>query len=137
MKLLGEAFSSRSGAVTASAISSRLEIPIRITRTVLYDLISAGLVIEVESGRKDDAFVTKVPLADFIPTKILERLSRIGDSGYCSEDAAETEELLTQLWNAAETVPANAPLVAYSPEEDAADGANSSDTTSPAQKQKA
>ena len=117
MKLLGEAFSARSGAVTASAISSRLEIPIRITRTVLYDLISAGLVIEVESGRRDDAFVTKVPLADFIPTKILERLSRIGDSGYCAADAAETEELLAKLWNAAESIPANAPLVSYTPEE--------------------
>ena len=118
MKLLGNAFNNRSGAVTATAISSQLEIPIRITRTVLYDLISAGLVIEVTNDRrKDDAFVTKVPLGDFIPTTILERLSNIGDSGYMSKasEAVEAENMIAALWKTAAADPANAPLVNFTP----------------------
>jgi len=116
MKLLGNAFNNRSGAVTATAISSQLEIPIRITRTVLYDLITAGLVIEVTNDRrKDDAFVTKVPLGDFIPTTILERLSNIGDSGYMSNapEAEEAENMIASLWKTAAADPANAPLVEF------------------------
>ena len=114
MKLLGNAFNTRSGAVTVTAISSQLEIPIRITRTVLYDLITAGLVIEVTNyRRKDDAFVTKVPLTDFVPTTILERLSNIGDSGYMSNapEAVEAENVIATLWKTAAADPANAPLV--------------------------
>lgn len=117
MKLLGDAFNNRSGAVNVTDISDKLEIPIRITRAVLYDLIAAGLVIEVtHDRRKDDAFMTKVPLGDFIPTTILERLSNIGDSGYRSENAAEAENLLTGLWTAAKNDTVNVPLVVFSPE---------------------
>ena len=135
MKLLGEAFDKRSGAVTITDISGKLEIPIRIARAVLNDLITAGLVIEVTNDRRhDDAFVTKVPLGDFIPTKILGRLSRVGDSGYFAKDAAETEDLLMSLWDAANSSPANAPLVAFTPEDELADGADSADKTAPANK---
>ncbi len=117
MKLLGDAFNNRTGAVTITDISGRLEIPIRIARAVLNDLITAGLVIEVTfDRRRDDAFMTKVPLGDFIPTTILERLSNIGDSGYRSENAAEAEKLLADLWSAAEKNSANAPLVTFTPE---------------------
>ena len=117
MKLLGEAFDNRTGAVNVTDISDKLEIPIRITRAVLYDLIAAGLVIEVtHDRRKDDAFMTKVPLGDFIPTTILERLSNIGDRGFESENAAEAEQLLLNLWSAAEKDPANTPLVIFKPD---------------------
>ena len=117
MKLLGDSFNNRTGAVTASALSGELEIPIRITRAVLDDLITAGLVIAVTTDRRrDDAFMTKVPLGDFIPTTILERLSNIGDSGYRSENAAEAEQLLSSLWIAAKNDPANAQLVTFTPE---------------------
>ena len=117
MKLLGDAFNNRTGAVTVSDLSGKLEIPIRITRAVLNDLISAGLVIEVtHDRRRDDAFMTKVPLGDFIPTTILERLSNIGDSGYKSENAAEAENLLASLWAAAKNDSANAQLVMFTPE---------------------
>ena len=117
MKLLGEAFDNRTGAVNISDISDKLEIPIRIARAVLYDLITAGLVIEVTNDRRhDDAFMTKVPLGDFIPTTILERLSNIGDSGYRSENAAEAEKLLSDLWTAARNDPANVQLVTFTPE---------------------
>ena len=98
-------------------ISGKLEIPIRIARAVLNDLITAGLVIEVTfDRRRDDAFMTKVPLGDFIPTTILERLSNIGDSGYRSENAADAEKLLADLWSSAEKDSANAPLVTFTPE---------------------
>jgi len=117
MKLLGDAFNNRTGAVTVSDLSGKLEIPIRITRAVLNDLISAGLVIEVSHDRRrDDAFMTKVPLGDFIPTTILERLSNIGDSGYQSENATEAENLLASLWAAAKNDSANAQLVMFTPE---------------------
>ena len=117
MKLLGEAFDNRTGAVSITEISGKLEIPIRIARAVLNDLITAGLVIEVTFDRRhDDAFMTKVPLGDFIPTTILERLSNIGDSGYRSENAAEAEKLLSDLWTAAKNDPANAQLVTFTPE---------------------
>ena len=124
MKLLGDSFNDRAGAVTASDISGRLEIPIRITRAVLNDLITAGLVIAVSTDRrKDDSFINKVPLGDFIPTTILERLSNIGDSGYRSPDAEDEEQLLADLWAAAEACPQNAPLVVFKP--DVAAGADS------------
>lgn len=117
MKLLGDSFNNRTGAVTASDLSGELEIPIRIARAVLDDLITAGLVIAVTSDRRrDDAFMTKVPLGDFIPTTILERLSNIGDSGYRSENAAEAEQLMSSLWTAAKNDPANAQLVTFTPE---------------------
>ena len=117
MKLLGDAFNNRTGAVTITDISGNLEIPIRIARAVLNDLIAAGLVIEVTFDRRhDDAFMTKVPLGDFIPTTILERLSKIGDSGYQSENAADAEKLLADLWGAAEKNAANSPLVTFTPE---------------------
>ena len=117
MKLLGDAFNKRTGAVNVSDISEQLEIPIRITRAVLNDLMTAGLVIEVSSDRRrDDSFMTKVPLGDFIPTSILERLSNIGDSGYQSENAAEAEQLIADLWGAAQKDPANAQLVNFTPE---------------------
>ncbi|MBP5584951.1 MAG: YihY/virulence factor BrkB family protein [Lentisphaeria bacterium] len=117
MKLLGEAFNNRTGAVTITDISGKLEIPIRIARAVLNDLITAGLVIEVTfDRRRDDAFMTKVPLGDFIPTTILERLSNIGDSGYRSENAAEAEKLLADLWESAKKDPANTQLVTFTPE---------------------
>ena len=117
MKLLGEAFNNRTGAVTITDISGKLEIPIRIARAVLNDLITAELVIEVTFDRRhDDAFMTKVPLGDFIPTTILERLSNIGDSGYKSENSADAENLLSDLWNAAKNDPANAQLVNFTPE---------------------
>jgi membrane protein len=117
MKLLGDSFNSRSGAVTASDISGELEIPIRIARAVLDDLITAGLVIAVTTDRRrDDSFMTKVPLGDFIPTTILERLSNIGDSGYRSENAAEAEQLLSSLWTAARNDSANVQLVTFTPE---------------------
>jgi membrane protein len=133
MKLLGEAFNNRTGAVTITEISGKLEIPIRIARAVLNDLIAAGLAIEVTNDRRhDDAFVTKVPLGDFIPTKILGRLSHVGDSGYCAADAAETEELLMSLWSAAGEAPANAPLVAFTPEDEQAAETGSADKAAPA-----
>ena len=117
MKLLGEAFNNRTGAVTITDISGKLEIPIRIARAVLNDLITAGLVIEVTfDRRRDDAFMTKVPLGDFIPTTILERLSNIGDSGYRSENAADAEKLLADLWESAKKDPANTQLVTFTPE---------------------
>ena len=117
MKLLGDAFNRRAGAIAAADISEKLEIPIRITRAVLNDLITADLVIAVTSDRRrDDSFMTKVPLGDFIPTTILERLSNIGDSGYRSENAAEAEQLMSTLWNAAKNDPANAQLVEFTPE---------------------
>lgn len=115
MKILGDAFNNRTGAVNVTDISDQLEIPIRITRAVLYDLIAAGLVIEVTNDRRhDDAFMTKVPLGDFIPTTILERLSKIGDSGYKSDskEAAEAEKMIASLWKAAGRDPANVPLIA-------------------------
>ena len=67
--------------------------------------------------RKDDAFVTKVPLGDFIPTTILERLSNIGDSGYMSKspEAEEAENIIASLWKTAYADPANAPLVIFTP----------------------
>ena len=116
MRLLGEAFNKRVGAVTVTNISTTLEIPIRIARTVLYDLMAAGLVIEVVNDRqKDDAFVIKVPPDDFIPTTILERLSNTGDSGYKSEseESLEAESLITSLWSAANRDSANTPLVTF------------------------
>ena len=117
MKLLGEAFNNRSGVVTASNISKSLEIPIRVTRTVLYDLISAGLVVAVTSDRRhDDSFMTRVPLGDFVPTTILERLFTIGDGGFPSKTAADAEKLLADLWSAAQKNSANAPLVVFTPE---------------------
>ena len=117
MKLLGEAFNNRIGSVTITDISGKLEIPIRIARAVLNDLITAGLVIEVTNDRRqDDAFMTKVPLGDFVPTTILERLSNIGDSGYQSPNAAEAETLLSDLWESAKKDPANTQLVNFTPE---------------------
>ena len=117
MRLLGETFNDRSGAVTVSEISGRLEIPIRITRAVLNDLITAGLVIAVSTDRrKDDSFMTKVPLGDFIPTTILERMSNIGDSGYHTPDADDEEKLVADLWAAAEACPENSPLVIFKPD---------------------
>jgi hypothetical protein len=84
---------------------------------VLNDLITAGLVIAVSTDRrKDDSFINKVPLGDFIPTTILERLSNIGDSGYRSPDAEDEEQLLADLWAAAEASPQNAPLVVFKPD---------------------
>ena len=114
MKLLGEAFDNRTGSVNVTDISDKLEIPIRITRAVLYDLITAGLVIEVTNDRrKDDAFMTKVPLTDFVPTTILQRLSNIGDRGYMSNspEAEEAEKMIASLWKTAASDPVNAPLV--------------------------
>ena len=79
--------------------------------------MSTGLVIAVSTDRrKDDSFMNKVPLGDFIPTTILERLSNIGDRGYESENAAEAEQLLLNLWSAAEKDPANTPLVVFKPD---------------------
>ena len=135
MRLLGQAFNDRNGAVTVTNISSTLEIPSRVTRTVLYDLMAAGLVIEVVNDRqRDDAFVIKVPPEDFIPTTILERLSNIGDSGYKSEsdEAVKAESMVSALWSAASGDAANAPLVTFTRKFEETDGKPADPAAKPA-----
>ena len=91
MAELVTAFKEHRIGMTANELSSKLKIPIRSTRMVIYELCSAKLVAELMSDKgSDDAYQIAIPENEITPLVIIEKLSSTGESGLESDKKFES-----------------------------------------------
>ena len=113
LRELALAFQEGRGALSDVHVSRKLEIPIRTTRSVLYELERCGLVSELMSAKNsDDLFQIALPVEQLTPVFVLTRLSRLGDSAdsNCSSQGHDYGKLVEDLWSSASKSPQNLPL---------------------------
>jgi membrane protein len=97
--------------LTDSQISARLEMPIRLVHSILYDLIESGLVSETTT--KDDKELAYQPACDINKLTIQYVLAALEQSGTDTLPVAKTEshealsEALKNFGDAMERSPAN------------------------------
>ena len=91
--LLVKKFSDRSGPPTASDISHELEIPIRLVRQILYELVRGGILSEVNIGEYREPGYQ--PAMDINILTINHVLKAISERGIDDLPIARTEELAT------------------------------------------
>jgi membrane protein len=90
---LTKKFSERSAPPTASDISHALEIPIRLVRQILYDLVKGGILSEVNIGEDKESGYQ--PAKDINSLTINHVLKAISEQGIDDLPVARTQELET------------------------------------------
>lgn len=108
MAELTAAFKQEQGPVSLPEISGKLEVPIRLTRAVLFDLCSCGLASRLLSDEKvSELYQIAVPAERITPVFILRRMATHGYPGYQTPRSEQANKLMESLWAAAESCPAN------------------------------
>ena len=109
MAELVTAFKEHRIGMTANELSSKLKIPIRSTRMVIYELCSAKLVAELMSDKgSDDAYQIAIPENEITPLVIIEKLSSTGESGL--ESDKKFESIISSFSEAVRKTEENKPL---------------------------
>jgi len=105
---LAAAFRQEQGPVSLPELSRKLESPIRLTRSVLFDLCACGLASRLLTDEKvSELYQIAVPADRITPIFVLRKLAAQGYPGYRTPQCGQTAELLDALWAAAEASPAN------------------------------
>lgn len=108
MAELTTAFKREQGPVSLPELSRKLESPIRLTRSVLFDLCACGLASRLLADEKvSELYQIAVPVERISPVFILRKLATHGYPGYQTPQSGQAAELMDALWAAAETSPAN------------------------------
>ena len=108
MAELTAAFKQEQGPVSLPELSRKLESPIRLTRSVLFDLCACGLAARLLTDEKvSELYQASVPADRITPVFVLRKLSTHGYPGYRTPQCGQAAELLEALWDAAESSPAN------------------------------
>ncbi|MGD0231502.1 MAG: YhjD/YihY/BrkB family envelope integrity protein, partial [Syntrophorhabdales bacterium] len=110
LRLVVKRFARGEPAMTARQLSEGLEIPLRLVKRLLYQLETAGLV--VQTANRDPAFQPGRTAEDLRVQLILEANERIGVSPPAAtlKDGEKIAALLSAIAAAAEKAPENVPL---------------------------
>ncbi|MBR2425388.1 MAG: YihY/virulence factor BrkB family protein [Lentisphaeria bacterium] len=109
---LAHAFKNGKGAMAADRISTELEIPIRTTRSVLFDLYTVGLATRISTDIKTEEICQiAVPPENMTPVKIFQKLSKNGNSGHASESLNSVRNIYQHILQNAEQSPDNVSLL--------------------------
>lgn len=92
--------------LTDTELSVQLEIPVRTTRLLLYELCDAGILVKVAPGERGDAFQVALPPEDITPVRIMRALQDPApDKGLDTADPVCRE--IEDIWKSAELSPVN------------------------------
>jgi membrane protein len=109
--LLTQKFSRGEKALSVAQIAEQLEIPVRLVRQLLYELIDVGLVVETVGGGKHEvAFQPGQTIENLTVKKVLDAYERRGltyDVILQSEQAERLSESMKNLSEAIEKAPGN------------------------------
>lgn len=109
--LLTQKFSRGEKALSVPQIEEQLEIPVRLVRQLLYELIDVGLVVETTGGAKHEvAFQPGQTIEHLTVKKVLDAYEHRGltyDATLQSERAERLSESMKNLSEAAEKAPGN------------------------------
>ena len=112
---LAHAFRNGKGVVAESQLSAGLEIPIRTTRAVLFNLYSVKLATRISVDSKtEDMCQIAVPPETMTPIKILQLLTNNGNGGYDARSLNEVRRIYHNILQNAENAPDNKPLTELS-----------------------
>ncbi len=112
MKELAERFERQQGPTSVQFLSEKLEIPIRLVRTLLFDLTECGLIVRVMSDDKaPELYQVCIAPEKLTPVYIFRRLADHGDDTYPAAQAEDARQLVNSLWLAAENSGRNQVLV--------------------------
>jgi membrane protein len=107
-------FSSGGESLTASQISRKLEVPIRLVNDILYELVESGILAEVKKGEKSDLFYHPARDPEILTVKYI--VDALEESGSHNIPIVKSEELnriaqsLKTFSDITEKSPANIPL---------------------------
>ena len=108
---LAHAFKTGQGGLSASQLSEGLEIPIRTTRAVLFDLYTINVATRTFSdSKREEQCQIAVPPESLTPVGLYYKLSRNGYSGYDSASLNFVRKLTCDIRNDAERSLKNLPL---------------------------
>ena len=103
--------SSASFITSSKKLSEELEIPIRTTRTVLYDLYTINVATRTFSDSKNEELCQiAVPPESLTPVGLYCKLNQFGHSGYDSDSLDYVRKLTGEIRKDAECSPKNLPL---------------------------
>jgi membrane protein len=107
-------FSSGGESLTASQISRKLEVPIRLVNDILYELVESEILAEVKKGEKSDLFYHPARDPEILTVKYI--VDALEESGSHNIPIVKSEELnriaqsLKTFSDITEKSPANIPL---------------------------
>lgn len=106
VRTCARAFLNRQPPLTDTELSAQLEIPVRTTRLLLYELCDAGILVKVAPGERGDAFQVALPPEDITPVRIMRALQDPApDKGLDTADPVCRE--IEGIWKSAELSPVN------------------------------
>lgn len=106
VRTCARAFLNRQPPLTDTELSAQLEIPVRTTRLLLYELCDAGILVKVAPGERGDAFQVALPPEDITPVRIMRALQDPApDKGLDTADPVCCE--IEGIWKSAELSPVN------------------------------
>lgn len=106
VRACARAFLDRQPPLTDTELSGKLEIPVRTTRLLLYELCNAGILVKVAPGERGDAFQVALPPEDITPVRIMRTLQDPApDKGLDTADPVCRE--IEDIWKSAELSPVN------------------------------
>ena len=106
VRTCARAFLNRQPPLTDTELSAKLEIPVRTTRLLLYELCDAGILVKVAPGERGDAFQVALPPEDITPVRIMRALQDPApDKGLDTADPVCRE--IEDIWKSAELSPVN------------------------------
>ncbi len=89
---------------SAVQISKTLEIPIRTTRAIIYDLCEAGIITPLMSEKgEDDCYQVAIPPDEITPVYVLQRLDHTGADFALPPNDPEFERLIAAFWKNPDT----------------------------------
>lgn len=103
MTELARRFADQKGPISVQDLSEKLEIPIRLTRSILFDLCACGAAAKILTNEKaPEVYQTAIPVDTLTPVALLRRLFSLGSSVYKAPSSAYTQNVIDMLWAAAE-----------------------------------
>ena len=112
MTELARRFEDQQGPISVQEISEKLEIPIRLTRSILFDLCACGAAAKILTEEKaPEVYQTAIPVDSLTPVVLLRRLFALGSSVYKAPSSAYTQNVIDMLWQSAEKSDANRLLI--------------------------
>ena len=91
--------------LTANEISQKLDIPLRLVRETIYNLIETGLVTEtVSKNVKDSAFQPGVDINKIKFSTVLDKLENMGESDIGHEQSNEFDKISEAISNFASLI---------------------------------
>lgn len=106
VRTCARAFLNRQPPLTDTELSAKLEIPVRTTRLLLYELCDTGILVKIAPGERGDAFQVALPPEDITPVRIMRALQESAqDKGLDTADPVCRE--IEDIWKSAELSPVN------------------------------